>query len=150
MTTKTYWNWQQHNWPKFEFDSTLMGTLEKDFLHNSGQLVGVFKHIDTVALNSLKIEFLSSEAVTTSEIEGEHLNRDSVQSSLRKKFGLSTDSRKVKPAEVSSKKKINAPGVDPASQDFTDAADPVKRFTESYFYTLMLRFGWLIYPQKHT
>ena len=99
MTTKTYWNWQQHNWPKFEFDSTLMGTLEKDFLHNSGQLVGVFKHIDTVALNSLKIEFLSSEAVTTSEIEGEHLNRDSVQSSLRKKFGLSTDSRKVKPAE---------------------------------------------------
>ncbi len=35
----------------------------------------------------------------TSEIEGEILNRDSVQSSIRRQFGLATDARKVPPAE---------------------------------------------------
>ncbi len=36
---------------------------------------------------------------TTSEIEGEILNRDSVQSSIRRQLGLASDHRKVKPAE---------------------------------------------------
>jgi Fic family protein len=34
---------------------------------------------------------MSTEAVTTSEIEGEILNRDSVQSSIRRQLGLSTN-----------------------------------------------------------
>lgn len=42
---------------------------------------------------------MSNEAVTTSEIEGEHLNRDSVQSSMRRQLGLASDQRRVQPAE---------------------------------------------------
>ena len=42
---------------------------------------------------------ISTEAVTTSEIEGEILDRASVQSSLRKQLGLATDKRRVRPAE---------------------------------------------------
>jgi Fic family protein len=42
---------------------------------------------------------MSTEAVTTSEIEGEILDRASVQSSLRKQLGLATDERRVRPAE---------------------------------------------------
>jgi Fic family protein len=42
---------------------------------------------------------MSTEAITTSEIEGEILNRDSVQSSIRRQLGLSTDRRKANPAE---------------------------------------------------
>lgn len=37
---------------------------------------------------------MSTEAVTTSEIEGEILDRASVQSSLRKQLGLATDERR--------------------------------------------------------
>jgi Fic family protein len=47
----------------------------------------------------LKIELISDEALKTSEIEGEILDRDSVQSSLRQQFGLGTDDRHVPPAE---------------------------------------------------
>jgi Fic family protein len=47
----------------------------------------------------LVIELISTEALKTSEIEGELLNRDSVQSSLRRQFGLQTDVRRVTPAE---------------------------------------------------
>lgn len=42
---------------------------------------------------------MASEALKTSEIEGELLNRDSVQSSLRRQFGLETDHRRVPSAE---------------------------------------------------
>ena len=48
---------------------------------------------------TLKIDFLSDEAVKTSQIEGEILNRDSVQSSLRHQFGLGTERPGVKPQE---------------------------------------------------
>jgi hypothetical protein len=39
------------------------------------------------------------EALTTSEIEGEILDRVSVQSSIRRELGLPTDKRRVAPAE---------------------------------------------------
>jgi Fic family protein len=42
---------------------------------------------------------MSTEAVATSEIEGEILDRDSVQSSIRCQLGLAADRRKVGPAE---------------------------------------------------
>ena len=42
---------------------------------------------------------MSVEALTTSEIEGEMLNRASVQSSIQRQLGLLSDRRKVQPAE---------------------------------------------------
>ncbi len=46
-----------------------------------------------------RAEMLSDEALLTSKIEGELLNRDSLQSSIRRLFGLSNDGRKASPAE---------------------------------------------------
>jgi Fic family protein len=43
---------------------------------------------------------MSDEAHQTSEIEGEILDRDSLQSSIRRHFGLTTDQRKIAPAEA--------------------------------------------------
>jgi Fic family protein len=56
---------------------------ERQFLRQSGEFVGACKHIGADDQETLKIELISEEAVKTSEIEGEILNRDSVQSSLR-------------------------------------------------------------------
>jgi len=42
---------------------------------------------------------ITDEAVKTSEIEGEFLDRDSVQSSILRNFGLLADPRRVRPAE---------------------------------------------------
>jgi Fic family protein len=42
---------------------------------------------------------MSTEALTTSEIEGEILDRASVQSSIRKELGLAADKRRPKPSE---------------------------------------------------
>jgi Fic family protein len=93
------WNWEQPGWPEFSYKSSSLKDLEQHFLLGSGEFIGAFKHIGPEDQNSLRIELISDEALKTSEIEGEVLNRESVQSSLRQQFGLGTDQRKIPPAE---------------------------------------------------
>src|SRR5882757_9566428 len=93
------WNWQKPDWPNFTYDSTVLAPLEKRFLLQSGEFIGAFKHIGADDQDTLKIELISDEAVKTSEIEGEILNRDSVQSSLRHQLGLGTERTGITTAE---------------------------------------------------
>lgn len=65
----------------------------------TGVVVGTIKHLAPDEREQLTVETMSTEALTTSEIEGEILDRASVQSSIRKQLGLSTESRRVGPAE---------------------------------------------------
>ncbi len=96
------WNWQREDWPHFEYKGKQeeIETLEEKFLMRSGVVVGALKHIDVDNKIQLRIELLSDEAVKTAKIEGELLDRDSVQSSIRKHFGLKDKvNRKVPVAE---------------------------------------------------
>jgi Fic family protein len=93
------WNWEKPDWPNFTYDPTALEPLEKQFLLQSGEFIGAFKHIGADDQDTLKIELISDEAVKTSEIEGEILNRDSVQSSLRHQLGLGVETPGISPAE---------------------------------------------------
>jgi Fic family protein len=93
------WNWEKPGWPAFTFNPKALETLERQFLLRSGEFVGAFRHIGREDQNILRIELISDEALKTSEIEGELLNRESVQSSLRQQFGLGSDKRRIPPAE---------------------------------------------------
>ena len=93
------WNWQQSGWPEFTFEGSKLETYEGEFLHRAGVLLGAMKHIGDINRQQLAIDIMSKEAVKTSEIEGEILNRDSVQSSIRRQFGLVADSLQARPAE---------------------------------------------------
>jgi Fic family protein len=74
------WNWEQPDWPQFSYDPAALAELERQFLLRSGEFIGRFRHISADDQNILKIELISDEALKTSLIEGEILNRDSVQS----------------------------------------------------------------------
>ena len=93
------WNWQKPDWPNFRWDRARLETAEKQFLVSGGVFVGTVRHLGKEEHDQLTIEAMSTEALTTSEIEGEILDRASVQSSLRKQLGLATDERRVRPAE---------------------------------------------------
>ena len=93
------WNWQQPDWPNFSWNSLRLAKAEQHFLRGSGVLVGVVKHLGAEDQEQLTVEAISTEAVTTSEIEGEILDRASVQSSIRRQLGLATDKRRVGAAE---------------------------------------------------
>jgi Fic family protein len=93
------WNWQKPDWPNFQWDGTRLETAEKQFLVSGGVFVGTVRHLGKEERDQLTVEAMSTEALTTSEIEGEILDRASVQSSLRKQLGLATGERRVRPAE---------------------------------------------------
>lgn len=93
------WNWQKPDWPDFSWDQTLLRKAEEHFLIGSGMFVGTIKHLDAIDQERLTIEAISLEALTTSEIEGEILDRASVQSSVRRQLGVAADDRQVGAAE---------------------------------------------------
>ncbi len=73
--------------------------MEQQFLLSSSEVLGAVRHIDPNERDLLRIELLSDEAIKTSAIEGETLDRLSVQSSLRRQLGLATDRRALQPRE---------------------------------------------------
>lgn len=93
------WNWEQPDWPNLSWNSKALEQLEQQFLLQSGEFVGAFRHVGAADQDTLRIELISEEAVKTSEIEGEILNRDSVQSSLRHQLGLGPEQPNISPAE---------------------------------------------------
>jgi len=82
------WNWQQPDWPHFTWDATRLEQAERAFLLAAGAFHGTVRHLPDADRAMLTIESMSTEAVTTSAIEGETLSRESVQSSIRRRLGL--------------------------------------------------------------
>jgi Fic family protein len=93
------WNWQKNDWPRFTFKKPAIADLEARFSHQSGIFLGALKHVSTDDKNTLVVDLMSTEALKTSEIEGEILSRDSLQSSIRRNFGLDANNQKIPPAE---------------------------------------------------
>ncbi|MGP1346145.1 MAG: Fic family protein [Phycisphaerales bacterium] len=93
------WNWQQPDWPEFTWNRPRFENAERAFLVGGGVIVGAVGHLDPDSENALLVEIYTCEAMKTSEIEGELLDRDSVQSSIRRQLGLASDPAKVRAAE---------------------------------------------------
>lgn len=99
MDGEITWNWQQDDWPRFRLDKLALDEKEAKFLLNGGILLGALLYMREDDKRALTVDVISNEALKTSEIEGEYLNRESVQLSIRRNFGLDTDARRIPPAE---------------------------------------------------
>lgn len=95
----TNWVWQDNNWPQFKFDNAALSALETQYLQNAGYLLGAYNHISASDQEQLKIDLVSEEAIESSAIEGEFLDRSSVQASLRRNFGLASDVKRIPASE---------------------------------------------------
>ena len=93
------WNWQTSNWPEFQYDGAALASVEERFLLSSGKIFGVVEHVKPGERDQLRIDLLSEEVMKTSAIEGEMLDRQSVQSSLRRQLGLAPSSYPAMPKE---------------------------------------------------
>ena len=89
------WNWQESDWPHFHWETEKLSTYEQRFLMGTGLAIGTTQHLDDKDREGILIEGLSRAAWTTSKIEGEILNRESVQSSILRHFGLKSDQKKL-------------------------------------------------------
>lgn len=86
------WIWQLNDWPNFRWQDGLLDKEERRFSEGVSVTVGSLRHLGERERESLTIALLERDALGTSAIEGEILDRESVQSSLRKHLGLSASS----------------------------------------------------------
>lgn len=89
------WIWKNTDWPRYRYDKSALARFESAFLHKAGMLYGTMKHIGDDDAQTLTIQLLSEEALKTSQIEGEILDRESVQSSIQRHFGLKPSNKIV-------------------------------------------------------
>ena len=94
------WNWELAGWPKFKWNPEFLRVREQAFMENAAIAVGTMRHLGKDDREEVVIELLSSDALSTSAIEGEVLDRDSVQSSLRRQLGMSAAAFRSRPAEA--------------------------------------------------
>ena len=86
-----HWNWQDLDGPNFRDRSNVWAEREAKVLRQCGVVAGTVRHVPDDERLPLIIEWISTEALKTSEIEEDILDRDSVRSSLRRQFGLQGD-----------------------------------------------------------
>ncbi|MDE3046284.1 MAG: Fic family protein [Verrucomicrobiota bacterium] len=84
------WIWQKERWPHFTWAAdTLLPLISRARLEQ-GKLLAKVNGIGFELSREADADILTEEAMKTSEIEGEVLNRESVRSSVAKHLGLST------------------------------------------------------------
>ena len=76
------WIWQQPDWPDFRYNESAHKDRELEFRLNSERLAGSFDALPMASQEDATIDLMLSEAIKTSAIEGEDLDRESVRSSL--------------------------------------------------------------------
>jgi len=82
------YNWQFPNWANFTYDDSILDSLVIDFAIETGEVKGLTDSLPETIQQETILEFMISEAIKTSEIEGEFFSRQDVMSSLKKQLGL--------------------------------------------------------------
>ena len=80
------WIWQHQLYPTFPYDYKALDSILTQVAHNIGLLKGKISILNKNNTNSIQIDTITNEIIASSKIEGEVLNRDSVRSSVCKKF----------------------------------------------------------------
>ncbi len=82
------YNWQHPNWPKFTFSSDGLDKTINDYIKISSNLQGQVAQLEQENKSEAYIYLMVEEAINTSEIEGENLNREEVRSSVARYLDL--------------------------------------------------------------
>ena len=82
------YNWQQKDWPNFQYQTTDIEDNLFDFAQRTGRISGVLEGLSETEQTEAMINLMVSEAIKTSEIEGEYLSRNDVMSSIKRNLGI--------------------------------------------------------------
>ena len=90
------YNWQLEKWAEFVYNEDIISNNALKFAELSGEIFGVFKTFNSAKQQNEILDIMISEAIKTSEIEGEILSSEDVRSSFLKKLGLTTAIKNIK------------------------------------------------------
>ena len=82
------YNWQQHDWPNFRYDTSIIEDSLFVIAEKTGLINGKISHLTEDLKTEAMINLMVEEAVKTSEIEGEYISRPDIRSSIKNNLGL--------------------------------------------------------------
>lgn len=80
--------WQLSDFPKFKYDAIKLLPLVEKSVVLIGEVRGIMKGFSPKLQDEVSAQVMLSEAIKTSEIEGEYFSREDVMSSLMMNLGL--------------------------------------------------------------
>lgn len=80
--------WQAGDWPAWRFDLAALVQPLADVSRAQGLLMGRLADVGMALRDQTSLSVLTEEVIKTSEIEGEHLNIQSVRSSIARRLGV--------------------------------------------------------------
>lgn len=83
--------WQHKDFPNFQFKVDDLISQIQDFATELGEVNGLFVNVSEENKKEILLQIVISEALKTSEIEGEYFSREDVMSSLQKQLGISNN-----------------------------------------------------------
>ena len=94
------YNWQQSDWKNFDYDLHCLEDYLYTFMEKIGLSKGSLNALSKMHQTQTIIEILVSEAIKTSEIEGEYLSRKDVMSSIKNNLGVETKIEKIRDVQA--------------------------------------------------
>jgi len=80
--------WQATDWPQWSYDLAKLTPALTEVSRAQGMLMGRLADVGMALRDQASLAALTEDVVKTSEIEGEHLNVESVRSSIARRLGV--------------------------------------------------------------
>jgi len=92
--------WQQKDWPTFTWSTKALQDSIYKYALEASALIGQMAHMGEEDKREALMDIMISEAIKTSQIEGENLNREDVRSSIRNLLGLNVPPERINDQRV--------------------------------------------------
>ncbi len=89
------YSWQHPLWPQFSYDTAAVQPLLYQYAQHAGKLAGGLQQLNQSLQSEAYLDLMISEAIHTSDIEGERLNREDVRSSIKNYLGFNSPTVRV-------------------------------------------------------
>ena len=83
------YNWQYSDWAKFVYSESILDSLLVEFASEIGEIKGIIQSLSNENQQDTILQMMISEAVKTSEIEGEFFSRQDIMSSIKRHLDVS-------------------------------------------------------------
>ena len=90
------YHWQDKDWANFRYNREAIHEIVPAFLEKSAVMEHALQGLNTAEQQEEIVRFMISEAINTSEIEGEYISRQDLMSSIKNRLGLSATPETVK------------------------------------------------------
>ena len=136
------YNWQHLDWPNFIFDDSVIDSLCMEFALELGELKGLIDSLPNDIQQETILQIMISEAIKTSEIEGEFFSRQDIMASIKKNLGVGDNLDQIRDK--------NAQGIGKLMVTVRNSyAEKLTEFTIKQWHSILMEYSKRVNPGEY-